>query len=251
MSSTDVTDAASTARARRRAVRHAGPPAGEPASTSPVTPAETGGARTSESVPSNPVPGRAPKSTANAVPEGEAVPTVSVPEPGEDAAGRTRRSWKSLLGYGVATFVVAALVVAAVLLVLDNRSAAERDDRRQAFVDTARQTVLNLTTIHPESAKEDVDRIVAGASGQFREEFEGREDPFVGVVKEANVTTEGEIVESALEREDGLSADVLVAARTMVSSTDQPEPAPRDFRMRVTVTDVDGKLTASKVEFVP
>ncbi|EHI44494.1 hypothetical protein OPAG_02836 [Rhodococcus opacus PD630] len=222
-------------RSRRRAVRHAGPPVGETEAPKPVVLAK-------------PV-------DANAAPEAEKVSKTKAAS--QDArpldAPKQRRPLKSLLAWGVTAVVVVALVVAAVVLLLAQQSARERDDRRQAFVDTARQTVLNLTTIHPETAKEDVDRIIAGASGQFLEEFQGREDPFVGVVQDANVTTEGEVVEAGVENgsETSISANVLVAARTMVSSKEQPDPSPRDFRMRVTISDVDGKLTASKVEFVP
>ncbi|MFC9355604.1 hypothetical protein ACFTZB_03335 [Rhodococcus sp. NPDC057014] len=228
---------AATDRTRRRAVRHAGPPVGETEAPKPVILAKP--------------------AAAQAAPEAEKVSTTTSAPPASEAppieTAKQGRSLKSLLAWGVTAVVIVALAVAAVVLLLDQRSARERDDRRQAFVDTARQTVLNLTTIHPETAKQDVDRIIAGASGQFLEEFQGREDPFVGVVQDANVTTEGEVIEAGVENgtETSISANVLVAARTMLSSKEQPEPSPRDFRMRVTISDVDGKLTASKVEFVP
>ncbi|MBC2642278.1 MULTISPECIES: hypothetical protein [unclassified Rhodococcus (in: high G+C Gram-positive bacteria)] len=222
-------------RSRRRAVRHAGPPVGETEVPKPVVLAK-------------PVDAHTANETGN-----DATAKAASPEASAADTPKQQRSLKSLLAWGVTAVVIVALVAAAVVLLLDLRSARERDDRRQAFVDTARQTVLNLTTIHPETAKEDVDRIIAGASGQFLEEFQGREDPFVGVVQDANVTTEGEVIEAGVENgtETSISANVLVAARTMVSSKEQPDPSPRDFRMRVTISDVDGKLTASKVEFVP
>ena len=141
-------------RSRRRAVRHAGPPVGETEAPKPVVLAKP--------------------ADANAAPEAEKVSTAKVASPDAPApdAPKQRRPLKSLLAWCTAVVVV-ALVVAAVVLLLDQQSARERDDRRQAFVDTARQTVLNLTTIHPETAKEDVDRIIAGASGQFLEESPG------------------------------------------------------------------------------
>ncbi|SDH29613.1 Mce-associated membrane protein [Rhodococcus triatomae] len=151
----------------------------------------------------------------------------------------------------IACVVVVALVAVAALLALGLRADDARDARRQAYVDAARQTILNLTTIHPDTAREDVDRLLAGASGEFAQEFEGRADPFVSVVADARVATEGEVIVAGLETETDSSATVLVAARAIVSSADQPEPSPRDFRMRVTITDTDGELTASRVEFVP
>ncbi|TJZ76859.1 hypothetical protein FCG67_16200 [Rhodococcus oryzae] len=151
----------------------------------------------------------------------------------------------------VAGVLVLALIAAGIVLLFDKNAASDRDAKRNAYVQTARQTVLNLTTIRPETAKEDVERILAGASGDFKAEFDGRQDPFVSVVKEASVTTEGQIIEAGLEREDGNKAQVLVAARANVTTPDQSQSGPRDFRMRVTVTDDGGTMTASKVEFVP
>ncbi len=136
-------------------------------------------------------------------------------------------------------------------LLVERSAANDRDAQRAEFVTTAQDTVINLTTIKPDTAKEDVERILAGASGEFKAEFDGREDPFVSVVKEAGVTTVGKILESGIESEDGNTAKVLVAARADVSTPDGAQNGPRDFRMRVTVTDDGGTKTASKVEFVP
>ncbi|PTR28927.1 Mce-associated membrane protein [Rhodococcus sp. OK519] len=156
----------------------------------------------------------------------------------------------------LAAAIALGLVIVALLgvggwLLFERSAANDRDAQRQAFVDTAQQTVLNLTTIKPDTAKEDVEKILAGASGEFKSEFDGREDPFVSIVKEAGVTTVGRIVGTGFEGENGNTAKVLVSARADVSSANGDQNGPRDFRMRVTVTDDNGTLTASKVEFVP
>ncbi|AOW93464.1 hypothetical protein BFN03_14600 [Rhodococcus sp. WMMA185] len=247
--STTVRAPAQAGRNRRRAVRHAGPPEGKAEAPDPVVLTKSAG----------PIPESAPAESATERIATSGPSSVSVAAPMAPSTGsaspaaepRPRSRPRFSLGWGLTGLLIVALLAATVVLLFDHRSAQERDNRRQAFVDTARQTVLNLTTIHPETAKEDVDRIVAGASGEFLDEFRGREGPFVDVVKAAEVTTTGEIVEAGIESETNISAKVLVAARTMVTSADQPAPSPRDFRMRVTVSEVDGKLTASKVEFVP
>ena len=164
---------------------------------------------------------------------------------------KAAHNWRRLAAIGGAAVLVAALVVAGIVLLIDRNSAHERDAKRNQFDQVARQTVLNLTTIKPDTAKEDVDRILAGASGEFKSEFDGRQDPFVSVVKDAGVTTVGKIIESGIQSEDGNTAKVLVAARADVSTPDNTQNGPRDFRMRVTVTDDGGTMTASKVEFVP
>lgn len=236
-------------RSRRRAVRHAGPPVGATEAPKPVVLTKSADPIGEPSIPETATGRIATNGTSFASVAAPMAPPAGSASPAAEERPHSRP--RSSLGWGLTGLLIVALLAATVVLLFDHRSAQERDNRRQAFVDTARQTVLNLTTIHPETAKEDVDRIVAGASGQFLEEFQGREEPFVDVVKAADVTTDGEIIEAGIESETKISANVLVAARTMVTSADQPAPSPRDFRMRVTVSEVDGKLTASKVEFVP
>ncbi|OQQ31680.1 hypothetical protein A6410_08080 [Prescottella equi] len=147
--------------------------------------------------------------------------------------------------------VIVALLAVLGWLLYERSVAGDRDARREAFTATAQQTVLNLTTIKPDTAKDDVAKILAGASGEFKAEFDGREDPFVSIVKEAGVTTVGRIVASGIEIDGDDTAKVLVSARADVTTPDGSQNGTRDFRMRVTVTDNDGTLTASKVEFVP
>lgn len=161
------------------------------------------------------------------------------------------RSKKSLVTGGVAGLLVVALIAAAVFLAVERYQAEKYNENRQAYLDAAKQAVLNLTTIHPETAAEDVTRIIEGSTGPFRADFESRKDPFISVIQESQVRTDGEIVAAAVENQSDELATLLVAAKTTVSSVDQPEPSPRNFRMRVTIVDQDGKLKASKVEFVP
>ncbi len=220
---------------RRRAIRRAGPPEGTEV-------ASDGTAVRAEAV---------------------VVPPVSVPVDlgkqvglekqvtADSGAPRQPRPWLRLTLAAAAGIVVLALVAATVVLGIAKHNADSRDAKRQEFMQAARQTVLNLTTIHPETAKQDVERILANATGDFKAEFDGRIDPFVSVVVEAKVATDGQIIESGLESVNGDSANVLVAAKSMVTNSGTQEPQPRDFRLRVTITDEGGHMATSKVEFVP
>ncbi|WP_051161449.1 hypothetical protein [Nocardia brevicatena] len=175
---------------------------------------------------------------------------VETEKAGEAAAG-PGRSWKRALATVAATVLVLALVAGAVLSVFAVRSTEDRDARRDAYLQTARQTILNLTTIRADTAKEDIDRILTMASGEFKTEFDGRVDPFTEIVKQAKVVSNGEVVEAAIERDDGNSATVLVAAKQTLTNAGQAEPQQRFYRFRVTVTKSDdGSLKSSDVEFV-
>ncbi|WP_431967047.1 hypothetical protein [Nocardia sp. bgisy134] len=156
----------------------------------------------------------------------------------------------SIVAVAVAAVLVLSLVGGAVASVFVARAAGERDERRTAYVQTARQAILNLTTIRADSAKEDIDRILSMASGQFKTEFDGRVDPFLSIVQQAKVVSNGEIVEAALESDADDSAKVLVAAKQTLTNAGQAEPQTRFYRFRVTVTRTDSGLSASNVEFV-
>ena len=248
-------------RPRRRAVRPAGPIAGETTSKNDVeapataqdSPVDTPDLKKPDLNKEEPTPSLvkadAEKKPAEP-PTEEARPEGEKPDRDGDAA-HPKKNRLGLVLTSLFVVVVLALLAGGVYLFLANRATSADDARAERFVQTARQTVLNLTTIHPDSAQEDVDRLLAGASGDFKAEFEGREGPFVDVVKQARVDSNGEIIEAGIENSSDDRADVLVAARAMVQNSDAQEPQPRDFRLRVTVVDDGDAMTASRVEFVP
>ncbi|MFC9514905.1 hypothetical protein ACFTSD_04170 [Nocardiaceae bacterium NPDC056970] len=264
MADDDDTSAGLTADERKRPTRRRASRGAGPASN-------TG----SQPVMKAPTADSGPGTTGTITLEKDATPTVEVAETAASstmdtetavaspAAEAASDAWfptaptGSRWGRGaLAAAIALGLVIVALLGVLgwllyERSAAGDRDARREEFIGAAQQTVLNLTTIKPDTAKEDVAKILAGASGEFKAEFDGREDPFASIVKEAGVTTVGKIVASAIESDSDDTAKVLVSARADVTSADGSQNGPRDFRMRVTVTDNDGTLTASKVEFVP
>jgi Mce-associated membrane protein len=224
-------------RQRRRAVRPAGPVAGA-AAAEPETEALSLEKTAPEAAPPEAV-----------TPEAAISESVTLEDDAAEADPAPRR--RGVLLTGAFVLVVLALVATGVYLFVENRSVDADNARAERYVQTARQTVLNLTTISPDTAQEDVDRLLAGASGDFKAEFEGREGPFVEVVQQARVDSVGEIIEAGLESSGDDYGDVLVAARAMVQNSDAAEPEPRDFRLRVRVADDGGVMTASRVEFVP
>ncbi|MEV0687561.1 hypothetical protein AB0I35_27220 [Nocardia sp. NPDC050378] len=164
----------------------------------------------------------------------------------EEKKSRVRR----LLAVAAAAVLVLALMVGAGAAAVAAFMTDAEEDLRAEYTETARQAVLNLTTIRAESAKEDIDRILAVASGDFKSEFDGRVDPFMDVVKQANVVSNGSVVESAVVSADLESAQVLVAAKQTVTNNGSPEPQSRQYRFRITVTNGETGMTVSKVEFV-
>jgi Mce-associated membrane protein len=118
------------------------------------------------------------------------------------------------------------------------------------LLQAARQGALNLTTIDWQHAEGDMQRILDGATGQFRDEFASRSQPFIEAVKQAKSTSVGTITEAGLESEEGGHARVLVAVAVKTSTAGAPEQDPRAWRMRITVQKDGDQAKVSNVEFV-
>jgi Mce-associated membrane protein len=164
-------------------------------------------------------------------------------------APRQRRRVLTWIGGVAALVLVAALVAAVVLLAMVKTDGV--DAQREGFVQTAKQGVLNLTTIHYATAPQDVQHLLDGASGAFAQDFGGRKDSYIQVVQKAQVNSDGTINSAGLEKVDGNNGIVLVASTAKVSNSSAPGGEARSYRLRVTVTDTNGQMTVSNVEFVP
>jgi len=131
-------------------------------------------------------------------------------------------------------------------------------DQRGLFLQVGRQGAVNLTTIDFEHVDDDVKRILDSATGSFYDEFQQRAQPFAEVVKQVKSKSVGTVTEAGLEVTDAqqeskipAEAEVLVAVTVNTSVAGQPEQAPRAWRMRIRVEQVDDGAKVSNVEFVP
>jgi Mce-associated membrane protein len=124
------------------------------------------------------------------------------------------------------------------------------EQRHNLFLQVARQGALNLTTVSYTEAGADVARILDSATGQFRDDFQRRSQPFIDVVNSARSTSVGTIVDAGVQSERDNEAQVLVAVNVNTSLAGTPEPQPRAWRMRVTVQRVGSGAKVSNVEFV-
>jgi Mce-associated membrane protein len=124
--------------------------------------------------------------------------------------------------------------------------------QRNLYVQVARQTAINLTTINYTEVDADIKRVLDSATGDFHEEFQNRSQPFVEVVKKVQSKTEGTIAEAGLLSYAGDQAQVLVAISVKTSMAGAPpDQEPRRWRMRLTVDKNGDSAKVSKVEFVP
>jgi Mce-associated membrane protein len=96
-----------------------------------------------------------------------------------------------------------------------------------------------------------VARILDSATGQFRDDFQRRSQPFIELVTKMQSTSVGTIIDAGVQSEQDNEAQVLVAVNVNTSLAGTPEPQPRAWRMRITVQKAGSGAKVSNVEFVP
>lgn len=155
-----------------------------------------------------------------------------------------------LVGVLALSALVLALAAATIALLLNVRG-ADADNRRDTLVvETAREVVVNLTTLDFTSVDADLERILAGTTGAFREQFASSSSSFREVLERGEVASTGEVSEAGLVRADDHSAEVLVAVTSMVKNTDVPDGEGRVYRMKADLERAGDVWLVSDVEFV-
>jgi Mce-associated membrane protein len=155
------------------------------------------------------------------------------------------------LALGTAAVVaIVGLLGASGWMAWQHRHVVKERQRAAAYIATARQGVINLTSLDFNKAKEDVQRVLDSATGEFKDDFQKRAEDFTSVVKDSKAVTEGSVAATAVESMNKDSAVVLVLANERVTNIAGAKDQPRTFRFRVSVVHEGDDLKVSKVEFV-
>ena len=229
MSSTP-TDATTTgASTRRRASRAAGPASGESTATTAVR-VET---------------------AAKSPPAKPSAPTASVPPPPRRPA---HRLLVSLVALGVGLLAVGSLAGGLAWMVIQQKHADNDQARKQRFVDTASQTVVNMFSYTQNTIDESVNRFVGGISGPLRDMMSqgNNVDNLKAIFHDTQANSEAVINGAALEKYDPIAgnASVLVAVRVTVTDVDGVNSPSKPYRLRVIVhQDDNGAMTGYDLKY--
>jgi Mce-associated membrane protein len=186
--------------------------------------------------------------------DGQDVTADDTEDVADQGAEKPARQWfsgtRDLIATGVA--VIAALVGLSGWLGYRVHEDHQAQAQRNLYVQVARQTAINLTTISYTEIDADIKRVLDSATGAFHEEFQNRSQPFAEVVKKVQSKTEGAIAEAGLLSYSKVQAQVLVAVAVKTSMAAAPaDQEPRRWRMRLTVDKTGDSAKVSNVEFVP
>lgn len=160
-----------------------------------------------------------------------------------------RRRGRAVVGAVVAALVVIALAVATGFTASWYTADRQREQLDDSYRASARQGVLNLISVSPDRADRDVDRILEGATGDFRADFGARSKDFIDVVKQLEVTSKGTVNAVGLESSNEHKAIALVSATSLVTNGAGAEEEPRVWRLRVHLQHSDGTVLIEKVDY--
>jgi Mce-associated membrane protein len=178
------------------------------------------------------------------------------PEPCDhpvDASPRANRPHRVDVRLAVAVSLTAVVALASIVgwLGWQSYQSYSVNQKRQAYVEAARQAALNLTTIDHAKVDADVQRILDTTTGAFHDEFQQRSQSLVDAVKQAQSKTEGTVTAAGLESVGANDAQALVTVSVKTVLAGAEEPQPRGWRMRITVQDINNEVKVSNVAFVP
>ncbi|WP_330183661.1 hypothetical protein OHB26_08545 [Nocardia sp. NBC_01503] len=191
--------------------------------------------------------------TAEAV---SADPENSADADSEASDTKSRSRFRALGRVGMAAAVVAvisALVLAGSggVFFYHQHQANALHERRAEYIQVAKQTVINLSTMKDGTADQDIDRILSVVSGDLKAEYSQNRDLYKQIFQQIKVQSNGTVLAAAIEDEGPDLAHVLVLGQQTVTNAASNQPQLKDYRFRVTVTkDGNGNVTASKLEFV-
>ena len=151
---------------------------------------------------------------------------------------------------GLLVVVAVAAVALAATSYARISAAADRSDRREAVLDSARQQAVNFTTLDYQHLDRDLGRVLRGATGDFRKQFRSGTKDLSTLVTQNKAVSRGEVLDAGLVSSDDDSARVLVVADSTVTNAADPKPQKRHYRMQLDLVRHGDRWLVSDLQFV-
>lgn len=183
------------------------------------------------------------------------VPRASKPAPLKAPPRRQpHRKLVALVAVLVLGVGAAALGTLAYVMRDQQRGVDALQARDERFVDTGKQTVINMFTYTQDTIDESVSRFIDGTSGPLRDMMSqgNNADNLKALFRDTQASSEAVVNGAALEKVDDIAgnASVLVAVRVTVADMDGVNSPTRPYRLRVIVHEDDnGHMTGYDLKY--
>jgi Mce-associated membrane protein len=164
-----------------------------------------------------------------------------------------RRRWSGRPDRITALLLAALCLALAAAIVFAGRWYGDRqlDRAHQQAIAAAKQTTVDFVSVSAGSVDRDLQRIVAGSTGDFRDEFTRGQSQVRAAIVENNVDSRGTVLRAALVSGDTKHAVVLVAVDATVKNTKAPEGRQSHYRIQVELNrSGSGRWLVSRLQFV-
>ena len=175
-----------------------------------------------------------------------------------------RRVPLNLALYVVLMVAAALLVVAAVRLVQDDpaptslpvqgvvelkESSGAEQQRYADILDAATAEVAAMINISYTDVQGAIDKVLAGATGDFKSQYTAATDALVKLFNENQSVRKGTVLWAGVVAEDPDSATVIVATTGTVSTKKSPEKA-ENYRIQMQLVSDKGTWLTNDLQFV-
>ncbi|HEY3502547.1 MAG TPA: hypothetical protein VGN37_07110 [Actinocatenispora sp.] len=175
-------------------------------------------------------------------------------DPSTPRPGVLRRYWSSTAAMLVTTGALAVLLVAGLVLGAafgwDAYRKRQEDTARKAAMSAAKTTVSNFMSVSAGTVDRDLKRTLAGATGDFKREYQNGMDQTKSAVVENKVDAKARVLWAGIVTSKDKSATVLVAMDATVRNTNAPDGRRAHYRVQVTMAEQNGHWLVSKLDFV-
>ncbi|WP_030173356.1 hypothetical protein [Spirillospora albida] len=157
---------------------------------------------------------------------------------------------RQVVAIALSVLAIGAAVAVGVLGVQLMQKRGEQDQRERA-VQSARQMGVNLMTLDHATAKRDLDRIVAGSTGDLKNKLGTQSKALLDQLAKTGAKSTVSQVDAALVSMDGDSAEVMVSLNGIVTNAKVKDGAPRAYRYLMDLTRTGDRWLVSEMEMVP
>ena len=152
--------------------------------------------------------------------------------------------------YVVVMVAAALLVVAGVRLLDDDSGPTSLPVKGVVELDEASATEQQRYT--DILAQESIDAVMAGATGDFRDQYSQATDALIKLLQDNKSIRTGEVIWSGVVAQDPDSATVILATTGTVQNNQTGDnPKAENYRIQMDLVSEKGKWLTSDLQFVP
>jgi Mce-associated membrane protein len=175
------------------------------------------------------------------------------PPAGPETDRRGEAGWFPRVRSTVVLLLAVVLVgasVASVFLGIRVAQAGDEERLRTEAVQTARQLVVNFTTLDHRSPRASTSGVLALTAGDFRQEYTNASQELEKVITDNKTVSRGKVLDAGIVSFDSDSARVLVVADSQVTNVATKKPQLRTYRLQLDLSREAAGWRVVELQFV-